>query len=265
MSVALPARIGAPAQVGRMLAEHVRAQLLMFVRNVALSVASVVLPVMLYAFIGGSGGSMEVAPGVPFSAYFLASMAAYAVSAVMVFNFGVSVAVDRGQRADALIRVGPMPPAIYLVARVVTAFVFGILALLVLFAFAAVVVGVDLPVTTWFLLGGWLLVGAFPFIALGFAIAYLAGPNAAVAIANITYLGLAFTSGLFIQFESLPAFVQTLAPFLPTYHYAQLAWGAVGVPVEGTVLSLGWLTGYGLAFLLVAAWAYRREETRAFR
>jgi ABC-2 type transport system permease protein len=121
-----------------------------------------------------------------------------------------------------------------------------------------------MPTSQWLTLGGALLAGALPFIALGFAISYLAGPNAAVAIANITYLVLGFASGIFIPFDALPGFVQSVAPYLPTYHYAQLAWGAVGMPVEPALDSFAWLAAYGLGLLAVAAWAWRREEGRVF-
>jgi len=252
------------APVARMLAEHVRAQFLSFLRNVALSVVSIVMPALLFAFIAMADSTREYAPGVTFAEYFLASMAAYAVSSVMIFNFGVSVAVERGEKVDVLIRAGPLPPTIYLAARVLTALAFALVALGVLFVFAFLAVGVDMPLSTWLLLGGELLVGSVPFIALGFAIAYLAGPNAAVAIANVTYLMLAFASGLFIPFNSLPPFVQSIAPLLPVYHYAQLAWTAVGIAGEPPLVSFAWLTGYAVVFLAIAAWAYRREMGRSF-
>jgi ABC-2 type transport system permease protein len=253
------------ASMTRMLAEHTRAQFLGFARNVALSAVTIVMPSLLFAFIAMSNGRREYAPGVTFGSFYLASMAAYAVSSVMIFNFGVTVAIDRGQKVDVLMRAGPLPSAVYLAARVVTALAFGLIALVVLFAFAYLAVGVGMPVTTWLTLGIELLVGAIPFIALGFAIAYLAGPGAAVAVANIAYLVLAFASGIFMPFDSLPPFVQSIAPYLPTYHYAQLAWSAVGLRTESTLASLAWLTAYSVAFLAVAAWAYRREEGRTFR
>jgi ABC-2 type transport system permease protein len=252
------------ARLGPMLVEHTRAQLLTFLRNLALSVVTLVLPIVLFAFIASTDPAGEYRPGVSFGAFFLASMAAYAVSGVMIFNFGVSVATDRGARVDRLIRAGPVPPVLYLAARVITALVFAVLALAALFTFAANVTGVAMPVAQWLSLGAALLTGAFPFIALGFAISYLAGPNAAVAIANITYLVLGFASGIFIPYDALPDFVKAVAPYLPTYHYAQLAWGAVGMPVEPALESFAWLAGYGIALLAVAGWAWRREEGRVF-
>jgi ABC-2 type transport system permease protein len=252
------------APLGPMLIEHIRAQFLGFLRNVALSVVTLVMPIVLFAFIATSNAGQQYGAGSTYGAYFLASMAAYAVSAVMIFNFGATVAVDRGQRVDRLIRVAPVPPQIYLAARVITALIYALVALALLFAYAALVAGVRMDPENWLILAASLLVGSFPFIALGFAIAYLAGPNAAVAIANITYLVLAFASGIFMPFDSLPGFIQAIAVYLPTYHYAQLAWGAVGVAAEAPLVAFAWLIGYGVVLFAIAGWAYRREETRTF-
>ena len=249
---------------GAMLLAHTRAQFLTFLRNVALSAVTVVLPVILFTFIAGSAPSQPYQDGVTVGAYFLASMAAYAVSGVMVFNFGVTVAVDRGEKVDLLIRASPLPPAIYLLGRVITALAFALIALLVLFGFARFAIGVQLPGDVWFGLGASLLAGALPFIGLGFAIAYLTGPNAAVAVTNLTYLVLAFASGIFMPMASLPQFVRDLAPYLPTYHYAQLAWSAVGMHSEPLGTSAAWLLGYGIAFFAVALYAYQRDESRRF-
>jgi ABC-2 type transport system permease protein len=247
-----------------MLLAHTRAQFLSFLRNVALSVVTLVMPIVLFAFIATTDSARAYKDGVTFGAYFLASMAAYAVSAVMIFNFGVTVAVDRGQRVDRLMRVGPLPPMVYLAARVITALAFALLSLAALFSYAFLVAGVRMELGAWLGLAGSLLIGAFPFIALGFALAYVAGPNAAVAIANITYMVLAFASGIFIPFDQLPGFIRAVAVYLPTYHYAQLAWGAVGLPTESALVAFAWLIGYGVALLAIAGWAYRREEGRTF-
>lgn len=62
----------------------------------------------------------------------------------------------------------------------------------------------------------------------------------------------------------MPAFLRSIAPLLPTYHYAQLAWGAIGAANETSAASLAWLVGYTVAFFGLAAWAYRREARRKF-
>jgi ABC-2 type transport system permease protein len=62
----------------------------------------------------------------------------------------------------------------------------------------------------------------------------------------------------------MPAFVRAIAPWLPTYHYAELAWNALGAPTERMGVSVLWLAGYATLFLSLALRAYRREEDRKF-
>jgi len=133
-----------------------------------------------------------------------------------------------------------------------------------LFAVAALCGGITLPPIVWASLAVRLLAGAVPFIAFGMAIAYLASPSAAPAVANLTFIGLAFASGMFVRLDQMPAFLRSIAPLLPTYHYAQLAWGAIGAANEAALASLAWLIGYTVAFFGLAAWAYRREARRKF-
>ena len=124
--------------------------------------------------------------------------------------------------------------------------------------------GVRQDLTVWINIVVRLLAGSLPFIALGFAIGYSAGPNAAPALANLIYLPLSFASGLFMPITQLPGFVQRLAPYLPSYHYGQLAWSAVGAPSEPFLTSLAWLAGYTALFMPITIRAYRREESRKF-
>jgi len=109
------------------------------------------------------------------------------------------------------------------------------------------------------------LLGSIPFIALGFAIGYLSGPNSAVAVINLIYLPTAFASGLFFPKQLLPKFIQSIAPYLPLHFYGQLGWDAIGAPTDESVTT-DWLylIGYGVAFFLIALWAYRREEGKKF-
>ncbi|MEA2627716.1 MAG: type transport system permease protein, partial [Chloroflexota bacterium] len=156
-------------------------------------------------------------------------------------------------------------PAIFLLSKCITAIAFAALTLVVLFPFAYIAGGVRLDADVWATLAYRVLLGSIPFIALGFAIGYLSGPNSAVAVINLIYLPTAFASGLFFPKQLLPQFIQQIAPYLPLHFFGQLGWDAVGAPTEGSVTS-DWLylAGYGVAFFALALWAYRREESRKF-
>jgi ABC-2 type transport system permease protein len=253
------------ASVAPMLARQTWAEFLKLWRVPAFSITSLFLPVMFYAFIGIGQSKEVVSPGVTFGAYFLGSMAVYAVANVMIFSFGISVATERGMKMDVLMRATPMPPWVYLLSKCITALAFAAMTLVVLFPFAYVAGNVRLDPSEWFTLAYRVLLGSIPFIALGFAIGYLSEPNSAVAVINLIYLPTAFASGLFFPKQLLPSFIQSIAPYLPLHFFGQLGWDAIGAPTDESVTT-DWiyLAVYGVLFFALALWAYRREESRKF-
>jgi len=144
-----------------------------------------VLPVVLYSFFGLPFAGQTGPRGLDIGVVLLTSFAAYAVGQVMVYGFGIGVAMERGQKIDLLMRATPLPPGVYLAAKIVVAMLFGLLAALILFAYATVVGGVRLAPGLWASVIGRLLAGSLPLIALGFAIGFVAGPNAAPAVVTL--------------------------------------------------------------------------------
>jgi len=254
----------AMASLGAMLLAQIRSELRMRWRLPAFSASNLLLPVVLFSFFGLPFAGRTGPRGLDIGVVLLISFSAYAVGQVMVYGFGIGVAMERGQKIDVLMRATPLPPGVYLAAKIVVAMLFGLLATLILFAYAGVVGGIRVAPGVWVSVIARLLAGSVPLIGLGFAIGYVAGPNAAPAVVNLVYLPLAFASGLFLPPEQLPAFVQRVAPYLPTYHYAQLAWSAIGAGREPVSTSVVWLVGYSALFLWAAIRAYRREAALKF-
>jgi ABC-2 type transport system permease protein len=248
----------------QMLLAQTRSELLMRWRVPAFSVTNLILPIVFFTFFGLPVAHLVRGDGVSIGAYLLASFGAYAVGNVMVYGFGIGVANERGMKIDRLMRASPLPPLVFMLAKVVTALAFSLVALVLLIAFGIVVGGIHQTPAVWATIIARLLAGSLPFIALGFAIGYGSGPNAAPALANLIYLPLSFASGLFVPLNQLPAFIQSLAPYLPSYHYAQLAWSALGAGREPLGVSLLWLAGYTVVFLTLAVRSYRREERAKF-
>jgi ABC-2 type transport system permease protein len=255
------------APLAPMLLKQTRAEFLKLFRVPAFSVTSIVLPSMFYAFIG-LGQANETEPGstVTFGEFFLASMALYGVANVMVLGFGISVANERGQKQDMLMQATPLPAVIFFMAKSLAALAVALISLVVLFLFGAITGGAHLDASQWLTLGGRAMLCSIPFIGLGFALGYLAGPNSAPAVTNLVYLPTAFASGLFFPLRLLPDFLQHLAPYLPLYRGAQLVWDAVGAPTEGGSLTTDWLymAAYTVGFFLLALFAYRRDQGRKF-
>lgn len=256
------------APVFPMLAKQTYAEFIKLFRVPAFSTTSIVLPAMFYAFIGLGQAKQSLGPGthVTFGEYFLASMALYGVANVMVLGFGISLANERGQKQDLLMQSTPLPPLVFFIAKTVSALVIAFMALVVLSLLAVVAGGANLGSSQWVTLFGRAMLCSIPFVGLGFALGYIAGPNSAPAVTNLIYLPTAFASGLFFPLHLLPQFLQNIAPYLPLYRGAQLVWDAVGAPTEGGSLTTDWLYmgAYTVVFFALALWAYRRDQGRKF-
>ena len=254
------------APLAPMTLRQARAEFLKLWRVPAFSATSLALPVMFYGFFGVTHAH-DILPHstTPLGLYFLASMGAYAISNVMVFSFGIGVANERGQKMDLLMRASPLPPAAYLVAKVLNALLFGLISLTVLIAFARVTGSVSIGTLDSANLAARLLIGSLPFIAVGFAVGYLAGPNSAVAVVNLVYLPTAFASGIFIPVSQLPDWIAHLSPYLPLYRYVDIAWQTIGYHT-GEQLARDWayLGVATVLFFALALWAYRRDTQRKF-
>src|SRR5436189_3689461 len=249
-----------------MLARQSYAEFVKLFRVPAFSVTSIVLPSMFYAFIGLGQASQALYPGssVTFGAYYLASMALYGVANVMVLDFGISLAKERGQKQDLLMKSTPLPAPVFFTAKAASALAIALISIIVLGLFAAVVAGVQLSASQWLTLGWRAMLCSIPFIGLGFALGYLAGPNSAPAVTNLIYLPTAFASGLFFPLRLLPHFLQQIAPYLPLYRAAHLVWNLVGVQYDDISTDWLYITGYTVEFFLLAFWAYRRDQGKKF-
>lgn len=252
------------APVVLMLWHQTSAEVLSLLRTPSFLLSSLTLPILLFAFFGATrSGDAQIA-GVSASAYVLASFATYGVVSVMLYSFGVRVAVERGQRVQVLMRATPLPGLVAVLAKVLTALLFALVMLLALCVFAATWGGVQLAPGAWASLIGRLLAGAIPFIGLGLAIGYRASPTAAAPITNLLFLLLSFASGIFVPINALPDVIQHLAADLPLYWMAQLAWNAVGAQTPPLGDALRWLLIYGVVFAFAALNAYRREARHLF-
>lgn len=240
-------------------------ELLKLLRLPAFALPTLTFPVLFYSLFGLAFGGARAAGPVTLSTYLLATYGAFGVIGAALFGFGVGVAVERGQGWLMVKRASPMPVGAYFAAKIAMSLLFGAIIVASLFALGAAFGGVEMPPGQWLALAGVLIAGALPFCAFGLCLGSLAGPNSAPAVVNLVYLPLAFASGLWIPIQALPSFFQQLAPWLPPYHYAQLALQLLGADAGGsTALHLAYLAGFTLLCLAVAAVAFRRGEEKTY-
>ncbi len=235
-----------------------------FSRNPMQAVFTLLFPVLFFALFALSNLDGKIA-GVPAGPYMVVSYAAYGLMLTALSTFGTAVANERAMGWYKLLRVAPISAAQHLLAKFAMALVVGCLSVTVLMLFAVLVGHVALPLGLAVTILARLLGGMLAFLAMGAAFGFLLNPNAAVPIINILVLLMSFSSGLFVPLQFAPAFIRQIAPSLPSYHLAQLGWGSMGAQGTGAAgVHWLWLLGYGLVFLLISVWAYRRDESRNY-
>ncbi len=243
-----------------------KSEFLKLLRMRTYSLSTVMFPLMFYCFFGLAmgRGPQEGAP-MPMARYLLATYGAFAVVGASLYAFGVGVAVERGLGWLQVKRASPMPPAAYFVAKGLVSLAFGGIVVALLFTLGAMFGDVRMSAGQWAGLGGALIAGAIPFCALGLAIGSFAGPQSAPATVNMIYMPMAFCAGLWIPIEFLPAALQHVAPFLPTYHFAQIALAMLHAPIQGTVAEhAGALAGFGFIFAGIAWIGNSREREKMY-
>jgi len=248
----------------RIYALEAKYELLKQVRMPAYLVPTLTFPLVFYLLFGVAMAS-HVAGGFNIARYLLATYGSFGVMGVSLFGFGVGVAIERGQGWMLFKRATPMPPLAYFFGKLAVCLLFSIVLVTLLFTLGATVGGVRQPMATWLSLAGVLVAGAIPFGAFGLALGYWAGPNSAPATVNLIYLPAAFLSGMWIPINMLPNVLQRLAPWLPSYHFAQLALGRLGFGRgEPAGRSVAVLAGFAVLSLLMARAGYRRDEGKTF-
>jgi ABC-2 type transport system permease protein len=252
------------ANRGRVFWLEAKYEFLKALRMPRYTVFTLVFPLMFYVLLGlimdyNSIGKVQAAT------YMLATYGAFGVIGASLYGFGASIAAERGQGWMRLKRASPMPPLAYFTAKLFMASLFSTIVILALFTLGAVLGDVRMSLTTWLSLFATLLLGALPFGAMGLMFGYLAGPNSAVALLNLVYMPMAFFSGLWIPMSVLPKFAHNVAPFLPAYHYSQLALTTIGGSMNNNVgQHVLALLGFTVAFLIVAIILYRRDSGKTY-
>ena len=246
--------------IGAYLRLEVRRQL----RNRRYVVFTIGFPVLLYVLytaILRSGSDQATIAGIPWTAFFLVSMAAYGAMAASVSQAG-AIAAERASGWTRQLRVTPLPGAGYVTTKLVAAVLLTIPSLVLVSAAGILINHVDLRPITWVEVITALAIGSIPFAALGILLGYLLDGDSAQAGSTLTFFALAIFGGLFAPVSSFPDTLVTIAHVLPSYHLAQVGWSVVaGHLPDATDIVV--LAAYAVAIGAVAIWRYRATEQRA--
>lgn len=244
------------ARLLRAYAEEARCELLRYLREPAFLLPIMLFPAVFYLMFGiVLGHGREDVPR-----YMLASYSTFAVMAPGLFGFGISLALERGGGLLQLKRAMPMPPAAYLLGKLLMAVIVAAAVGALLLVMALVVAGVSLAPGQVAALLVTDALGVVPFCALGLLVGTFIRGQAAPGLLQLVYLPMAFLSGLWFPLHVMPPLLRALAPLWPSYHLNALSLAAVGMDQGGALLPhILVLAGVALACLLLAARRLRRH------
>ena len=237
--------------------KEARYQFLMMARVPAFVFPTLAFPLMFYLFFGVIMGTRGFSLAVP--TYLLVTYGVFGIIGPAMFGFGVGIANERDEGSLQLKRTTPMPASAYLFAKSMMAVLFATGVVIGLFSLAAYAGGVTLYREQWLLLAALLIGGTLPFCAMGLAIGSWTSAQAAIAIVNLTYLPMAFFSGLWFPIMIFPEAMQRFAMSFPPYHLAQIALKVIDMDQgKPLTLHLAVLGAYTVLFMVLATLGFRR-------
>jgi ABC-2 type transport system permease protein len=246
---------------------QIRAQNKLFLRNPFSAFFSLAFPLMFLLLFGSlnGGGRIPELGNIRFIQFLAPGMLAFAVISTCYTGLATGVAINRDEGVLKRVRGTPLPPTVYIAARILSAVWFSMASAVVMVAAAVLLFRVEvvvrmLPAAVVTLLGG-----AACFCALGMAVAAVI-PNgeAAPVVANFTFFPVAFVSDLFFPTEGAPAWVGLVGSIFPVKHFARALEATFNPLVPGSGFQWGHLGMLVLwtAIAVVVAVRFFRWEPR---
>lgn len=253
-----PAHMPARRLLGAYLQEA-RSESLRYLREPAFMLPMILFPAVFYLLFGVLMGERMGGGHYDMGRHLLASYSTFGVMAPGLFGFGVSLALERGGGLLTFKRAVPMPPAAYLLAKMVMAMLVAAIVTALLTVLALVLAKVSLAPSQIAALLVTGTLGVLPFCAMGMWIGTLIKGQGAPGAINLVYLPMAFLSGLWVPLQVLPQTVRQIAPVWPSYHLNRLTLDAVGMQSTTWWPHVLVLCAFTAVFLLLAARRLRRH------
>ncbi len=239
-----------------------------FWRNPASVFFTVMLP-LIFLFIFSSifgTETIEERGGITVATYYVPGIMTLAVVSATLVSVAIALTEARESGRLKRVRSTPLPVSGFVAGRVGNALIVSLLMAVTVTLIGHFVYDVQIPGQTIPALLVTLLVGAFAFSCLGFALtALIPSEDAAPPITNFTVLPLYFLSGVFIPETEIPEGVLDFASIFPIRHFFEAFLTAFDPNTVGAGLEwfhLGMVALWGAGGLALAAryfrWAPRR-------
>lgn len=191
----------------------------------------------------------------PFLLFFCGlSMLTFAID-----RLGKRIAIERVEGWLKLLKVTPLPPVVYIAAKIFTALLILLVSLSLILSIGVWKLGIEQTPAQWLTLALSLFFGVIPFAILGLVLGYIIEPKSIDSIAGLFIPVGIFTCG--IVPISQPSFVKDLIVLSPFYHFRELVLWSAGMNFDNQLtLHLLWLIWAAMIFGLIAKWAYQRDR-----
>ncbi|MFZ7942110.1 ABC transporter permease [Neobacillus sp. 19] len=219
---------------------------------------SLVMPILFY-YIFTNVVNTNAPNKAEWQAHYLMSMTVFSVMGSSMMTLGIRMVQERSQGWSTFIRITPLSDTVYFAAQMMGQSVIHLLSITIIFLAGAIINDVSLTAFEWIASGLWILLGSLPFLAIGTLIGMMKKVETAAGISNVIYMVLAVAGGLWMPIEIMPKVMQTIAQWLPSYHFGSGAWEIVrgSMPDWKNILIL---ISYLAVFLLLSNYIRRKTE-----
>jgi ABC-2 type transport system permease protein len=230
-------------------------------RNPRFLMFTMVFPVVIFVIDVGAFGKGNV-PGsnASYAAYLMVSMAAFGAF-MAAMNTGARTAVERAAGWQRQLRLTPLTPTSYLVAKGAVGTLVALPPILLVALVGVLLEHVHLTAAGWLqvILGVW--VATIPFAVLGLLVGQLATAETMQVFTSGLMIVLGFLGGVLIPVEVFPHWIAGIAKVLPSYWLADVGHGALLGNTDIGRAAL-WLAGWTVVFAIGVVRRYQRDSAR---
>jgi ABC-2 type transport system permease protein len=239
-----------------------------FWRNPASAFFTFVFPIMfmvIFNLIFGNSSYSNFGPGGKVTDFYTPALMAFAIITACYTNIAMGVVFAREEGILKRLRGTPLPPWVYLFARIAVSVLVAALLVVIIGSFGRLFYNVHLPplrAVPSLILS--LILGAATFCALGLAVTgFVPNVDAAPAVVNASIFPLLFISDVFIPIQrSTPAVVTWVADVFPIKHLSHAIITAYNPLTKGSAFvwkDLAIMGAWAIAGILFSLRSFRWE------
>lgn len=176
-----------------------------------------------------------------------------------VDRLGKQIALERVEGWLKLVKVTPLPPGIYIFAKLLSTIFILLLNLIMIFGIGIFTYNLIVSPLALIKIAGTLLLAVIPFALLGITLGYMIPPKSVDTIAVLVLMAGLFSAGIFPIKEL--SFLQNFFVISPFFHYQRIIQFIAQVDDDHQlILHILWLVFYSIVAIAIAQYAYQRDR-----